>query len=117
MNATWRQAVALSYRRFPFNINVVGEVGLEPTKASASGFTVRPLCRSGHSPILGNQSLSKSWRTSQTGIATGLPPEEGLFCAYSVLVRDSIASMACAARSSVLPYKWPYTPNVIVGLA
>src|SRR5262245_50502728 len=28
----------------------VGEVGLEPTKASASGFTVRPLCRSGHSP-------------------------------------------------------------------
>ena len=29
---------------------VVGEVGLEPTKASASGFTVRPLCRSGHSP-------------------------------------------------------------------
>ena len=31
MNATWRQAVALSYRRFPFNINVVGEVGLEPS--------------------------------------------------------------------------------------
>jgi hypothetical protein len=30
---------------------VVGEVGLEPTKASASGFTVRPLCRSGHSPV------------------------------------------------------------------
>src|SRR5260221_5275136 len=29
---------------------VVGEVGLEPTKAYASGFTVRPLCRSGHSP-------------------------------------------------------------------
>src|SRR5262245_6719200 len=29
---------------------LVGEVGLEPTKASASGFTVRPLCRSGHSP-------------------------------------------------------------------
>jgi len=56
---------------------------------------------------LGNQSLSKSWRTSQTGIATGLPPEEGLFCAHSVLVRDSIASMACAARSSVLPYRWP----------
>jgi hypothetical protein len=34
MNATWRQAVALSYRRFPFNINVVGEVGLEPSPAS-----------------------------------------------------------------------------------
>src|SRR5215475_11102236 len=31
---------------------LVGEVGLEPTKASASGFTVRPLCRSGHSPDL-----------------------------------------------------------------
>lgn len=31
---------------------LVGEVGLEPTKASASGFTVRPLCRSGHSPAL-----------------------------------------------------------------
>ena len=32
---------------------MVGEVGLEPTKASASGFTVRPLCRSGHSPATG----------------------------------------------------------------
>jgi len=32
-----------------------------------------------------------------------LPPEEGLFCAHSVLVRDSMASIACAARSSVLP--------------
>jgi hypothetical protein len=31
-------------------LRMVGEVGLEPTKASASGFTVRPLCRSGHSP-------------------------------------------------------------------
>ena len=30
---------------------MVGEVGLEPTKAFASGFTVRPLCHSGHSPI------------------------------------------------------------------
>src|ERR1700730_5006841 len=29
---------------------VVGEVGLEPTKAYARGFTVPPLCRSGHSP-------------------------------------------------------------------
>ena len=29
---------------------MVGEVGLEPTKALASGFTVRPLCHSGHSP-------------------------------------------------------------------
>ncbi len=29
----------------------MGEVGLEPTKAFASGFTVRPLCHSGHSPI------------------------------------------------------------------
>jgi len=52
---------------------------------------------------LGNQSLSKSWRASPTEIATGLPPDEWLICAYSVLVRDSIASMACAARSSVLP--------------
>ena len=31
---------------------VVGEAGLEPAKAYASGFTVRPLCRSGHSPDL-----------------------------------------------------------------
>src|ERR1700688_1331206 len=30
---------------------MVGEVGLEPTKAKANGFTVRPLCRSGHSPV------------------------------------------------------------------
>jgi hypothetical protein len=30
---------------------MVGEVGLEPTKAYASGFTVRPLCHSGHSPF------------------------------------------------------------------
>src|SRR3974390_2534003 len=30
---------------------LVGEVGLEPKKAAASGFTVRPLCRSGHSPV------------------------------------------------------------------
>src|ERR1700741_5559677 len=29
---------------------VVGEAGLEPAKAYASGFTVRPLCHSGHSP-------------------------------------------------------------------
>lgn len=31
--------------------NLVGPAGLEPAKASASGFTVRPLCRSGHRPI------------------------------------------------------------------
>src|ERR1700741_2817140 len=29
---------------------VVGEVGLEPTKAYARGFTAPPLCRSGHPP-------------------------------------------------------------------
>ncbi len=29
---------------------MVGEVGLEPTKAYARGFTVPPLCHSGHSP-------------------------------------------------------------------
>lgn len=29
---------------------MVGEAGLEPAKAQASGFTVRPLCHSGHSP-------------------------------------------------------------------
>src|SRR5262249_23748608 len=37
---------------FPFGSSgrrVVEEVGLEPTKADASGFTVRPLCHSGHS--------------------------------------------------------------------
>lgn len=32
---------------------VVGEVGLEPTKADAKGFTVPPLCHSGHSPARG----------------------------------------------------------------
>ena len=36
---------------------VVGEVGLEPTKASASGFTVRPLCHSGHSPKMDMRRL------------------------------------------------------------
>ena len=36
---------------------MVGEVGLEPTKASASGFTVRPLCHSGHSPKMDMRSL------------------------------------------------------------
>jgi hypothetical protein len=38
MNATWRQAVALSYRRFPFNINVVGEVVLAPTLIALANF-------------------------------------------------------------------------------
>lgn len=32
---------------------MVGEVGLEPTKADAKGFTVPPLCHSGHSPARG----------------------------------------------------------------
>ena len=27
---------------------IVGQAGLEPAKANASGFTVRPLCHSGH---------------------------------------------------------------------
>jgi hypothetical protein len=39
---------------------VVGEVGLEPTKASASGFTVRPLCHSGHSPKMDMRRLVPS---------------------------------------------------------
>ena len=30
----------------------MGRAGLEPAKAPASGFTVRPLCRSGHRPML-----------------------------------------------------------------
>src|SRR5215471_10648732 len=40
-------------RRLLVRSGVVGEVGLEPTTAYASGFTVRPLCRSGHSPSRG----------------------------------------------------------------
>jgi hypothetical protein len=39
---------------------MVGEVGLEPTKASASGFTVRPLCHSGHSPKMDMRRLAPS---------------------------------------------------------
>ena len=50
-SSAWKAvALPLSYTRRPFVAMVVGEVGLEPTKAFASGFTVRPLCRSGHSP-------------------------------------------------------------------
>ena len=38
-------------RRLPKLLaRMVGEVGLEPTKAYARGFTVPPLCHSGHSP-------------------------------------------------------------------
>src|SRR5262245_63891318 len=67
---------------------VVGEVGLEPTKASASGFTVRPLCRSGHSPepriradawsrrvmgsALGGVNRAKSARASAENATEGL---------------------------------------------
>ncbi len=48
-SSAWKAvALPLSYTRPGV---VVGEVGLEPTKAYASGFTVRPLCHSGHSPI------------------------------------------------------------------
>jgi hypothetical protein len=43
-------------------ILLVGEVGLEPTKASASGFTVRPLCRSGHSPARSGHRIGESPR-------------------------------------------------------
>src|SRR3990172_6583430 len=39
---------------------MVGEVGLEPTKALASGFTVRPLCHSGHSPPIPPRRLKPS---------------------------------------------------------
>ena len=51
-------------RSRPASSCVVGEVGLEPTKASASGFTVRPLCHSGHSPardkaFLGGSALRR----------------------------------------------------------
>ena len=45
---------------------VVGEAGLEPAKAYASGFTVRPLCHSGHSPD-----------AFSTEPALGLPDETG----------------------------------------
>jgi hypothetical protein len=50
---------------------MVGEVGLEPTKAYASGFTVRPLCHSGHSPSVSSRVLTvrdlKTKRTPRRG--------------------------------------------------
>src|ERR1700710_1774547 len=40
----------VSKRVRPNRLRVVGEAGLEPAKAYARGFTVPPLCHSGHSP-------------------------------------------------------------------
>src|SRR3990167_415116 len=46
------RSLALERPRLPRKLvaRMVGEVGLEPTKAYARGFTVPPLCHSGHSP-------------------------------------------------------------------
>src|SRR5262249_32132100 len=47
----WRPSCVRACRaEAPQARRMEGEVGLEPTKAEASGFTVRPLCHSGHSP-------------------------------------------------------------------
>src|SRR5687767_1360461 len=48
---------------------VVGEAGLEPAKAYASGFTVRPLCRSGHSPQRARSLSGPGEKPPQTGAA------------------------------------------------
>jgi hypothetical protein len=50
---------------------LVGEVGLEPTKASASGFTVRPLCRSGHSPAVSRCILTDTYGANRPGLWGG----------------------------------------------
>src|SRR6202008_4138864 len=58
-SSAWKAAaLPLCYTRPPGGLaasllllwRVVGEVGLEPAKAYARGFTVPPLCHSGHSP-------------------------------------------------------------------
>ena len=46
---------------------VVGEVGLEPTKAYARGFTVRPLCHSGHSPARSEPLEASEQKASAAG--------------------------------------------------
>src|SRR3954469_23071377 len=63
-SSAWKAvALPLSYTRIAAPpTGLVGEVGLEPTKASASGFTVRPLCHSGHSPV---PVCLKFWRANQ----------------------------------------------------
>src|SRR5215218_1071205 len=55
-------------------IGLVGEVGLEPTKASASGFTVRPLCRSGHSPVTAGRNSSTIERKAPPRGRGSVPP-------------------------------------------
>ena len=71
----------------PATASVVGEVGLEPTKAYASGFTVRPLCHSGHSPGM----LSPGTRPQSEDPA-------GRFCrgAYMLSARPPVNNVACA---------------------
>ncbi len=46
---------------------MVGEVGLRTYEGLASGFTVRPLCRSGHSP---NALKAGAHALMRTGLAT-----------------------------------------------
>src|ERR1700722_15780195 len=62
-SSAWKAAaLPLCYTRGASSVRrrrLVGEVGLEPTKAYASGFTVRPLCHSGHSPRAFRQSRSQ----------------------------------------------------------
>ena len=77
--SAWKAAVLpLYYTRAPwparqilFVKRVVGEAGLEPAKAYASGFTVRPLCHSGHSPSASSTKLPVLRPRSETPY--GLP--------------------------------------------
>ena len=58
---------------------MVVEVGLEPTKAFASGFTVRPLCHSGHStvrPAAG--TYVRFYRNPRPGASRGVLWRDGL---------------------------------------
>ena len=61
---------------------VVGEAGLEPAKADASGFTVRPLCHSGHSPKRAVQGSEAS--ESRLGTATNKKPAITVAACYEV---------------------------------
>src|SRR5947209_1401505 len=71
---------------------MVGEVGLEPTKASASGFTVRPLCRSGHSP--------ERLTTSPRSVGNAVPRRRGR--GFPPGVYGGAAAMVSTARPAAM---------------
>src|SRR3569623_1011098 len=71
--SAWKAAaLPLSYTRRNSSLSrapsVVGEVGLEPTKAYARVFTVPPLCRSGHSPSRSEPSQDRRTKGFRRGM-------------------------------------------------